>query len=115
MHGELLQSRWLVHAEPALQGRTWGSAAGSKERKGACCCAEPTWLGSSASAQRAHLLPTSLQSYKMVPQAGPSSLQPHVSLLRGKARGYGQLNSPSLGLQLFSPLSSPRLGQTFYR
>lgn len=79
----------------------WGSTAASKEHENASCCAEPTWLGSSAStmrpgawhAQCAHL-PTGIKNYKMVPQTDVSRLQPPVNLVRGKSRGCSQLNSP---------------------
>lgn len=101
----------------------WGSAAASKEHKSARCCAEPAWLGSSAStmhpeaqhAQCPDLLPTGIKNYKMVPQTDVSSLQPHVSLVRGKSRGYKQLNSArhQPGLATLFPAVFPDQGISF--
>lgn len=99
---------------------TQGSAAASKEHRNTSYCAEPTWLGSSASAvppgaQYARLLPTSFKNYKsvfqMVPQTDVSSLQPHVNLVRGKSQGYSKLNA-ARSQHLFSPPSSPLTGAT---
>lgn len=66
-------------------------------------------------AQCPDLLPTGIKNYKMVPQTDVSSLQPHVSLVRGKSRGYKQLNSArhQPGLATLFPAVFPDQGISF--